>query len=66
METLTLRAMRVNRGLSLEKASTLIGVTKDTLSKYERGMTFPDISVLKRIEVVYGVRILNDTVKFLN
>ena len=65
METLTLRAMRVNLGLSLEQASTLIGISKDTLSSYERGRTFPDLSVIRRIEEVYGVRILSDTVKFL-
>ena len=65
MEQLTLRARRVNLGLSLEQASTLIGVSKDTLSSYERGKTFPDITVLRRIEEVYNVRILNDTVKFL-
>ena len=65
MEQLTLRARRVNLGLSLEQASTLIGVSKDTLSSYERGKTFPDVTVLRRIEEVYNVRILNDTVKFL-
>lgn len=65
METLTLRAIRVNRGLSLEQASTLIGVSKDTLSNYERGDTYPDVPVLKRIEDVYNVTILNDTVNFL-
>lgn len=65
METLTLRAIRVNRGLSLEQASTLIGVSKDTLSNYERGDTYPDVPVLKRIEDVYNITILNDTVNFL-
>ena len=64
METLTLRAIRVNVGLSLERASTLIGITKDTLSSYERGKTFPDLNVIRRMEVVYGVKILNDKVKF--
>jgi len=65
MGTLTLRAIRVNLGLSLEQASTLIGVSKDTLSNYERGATYPDVQVLKRIEDVYKVTILTDTVNFL-
>lgn len=65
MEALTLRAIRVNRGLSLEQASVLIGVSKDTLSNYERGDTYPDVPVLKRIEKVYDVKILNDMVNFL-
>lgn len=65
MEALTLRAIRVNRGLSLEQASILIGISKDTLSNYERGDTYPDVPVLKRIEKVYDVSILNDMVNFL-
>ena len=65
METLTLRAMRVNKGLSQMQASTLIGISKDTLSKYERGKTFPDYFILQRMEEIYGVRILTDTVNFL-
>jgi len=67
MEKLTLRAIRVNLGWSLEKASTLIGVSKDTLSNYERGDTYPDVLTIKRIEDVYNVSydrinfLLNDT-----
>lgn len=55
METLTLRAIRVNLGLSLEEASTLIGVCKDTLSNYERGNSYPDAVTIKRIEDVYNI-----------
>ena len=68
MEKLTLRAIRVNLGWSLEKASTLIGVSKDTLSNYERGDTYPDALTIKRIEDVYKISydrinfLLNDTV----
>ena len=65
MESMTLRALRVNRGLSLEKASTLIGVSKDTLSNYERGDTYPDVLVIMSIERAYNIRILTDTVNFL-
>lgn len=65
MEAMTLRALRVNRGLSLEKASTLIGVSKDTLSNYERGDTYPDVLVIMSIERAYNIRILTDTVNFL-
>ena len=65
METMTLKALRVNRGLSLEKASTLIGISKDTLSNYERGDTFPDVLIIMSIERAYNIRILTDTVNFL-
>lgn len=63
METLTLRAIRVNLGLSLEEASTLIGVSKDTLSNYERGTTYPDVPTIKRMEDVY--KITYDKINFL-
>ena len=65
METMTLKAIRVNLGWSLEKASTLIGVSKDTLSNYERGDTYPDVPIIKCIERAYNIRILTDTVNFL-
>lgn len=54
-KTYTLRALRYNCGLTLETASTLIGVSKDTLANYERGDTYPDAPIIKRIEDVYGV-----------
>jgi len=50
---LTLRALRINKGYSQEKASKLIGISVDTLANYEKGITFPDIPVLKKIEEVY-------------
>lgn len=65
METLTLRALRVNLGLSLEEASTQIGISKDTLSRYERGESYPDVLALKRMEDIYGIHILTDKVNFL-
>ena len=63
METLTLRAIRINLGWSLEQASKRLGVSKDTLSNYERGITLPDVFVLKRIENVY--QISYDRINFL-
>lgn len=52
---LTLKAARTNKGLSQEEAAKLIGVGTDTLGNYERGITYPDIPILKNIEKVYGV-----------
>lgn len=63
MDKLTLRAIRVNLGLSLDEASTLIGVSKDTLSNYERGDTYPDVPIIKRIEDVYNISY--DKINFL-
>jgi len=52
---LTLKALRTNKGLSQEEASKLIGVSVDTLGNYERGITYPDVPIIKRMEEVYGV-----------
>lgn len=61
--TLTLKAIRINKGLSQEEAAKLIGVGSDTLSNYERGITYPDIPVLKKMEEVYEVKY--DDINFL-
>ena len=67
METLTLRAIRINKAWSLEEASVKIGVSKDTLSNWERGETYPNVPQIKRIETVYNIPfsninfLLNDT-----
>ncbi len=63
MDKLTLKAIRVNLGLSLDEASTRIGVSKDTLSNYERGYTYPDVPIIKRIEDVYNISY--DKINFL-
>lgn len=52
---MTLKAARVNCNLTQEQAARLIGVSPDTLRKYEHATTFPDVPVIKRIEEVYGV-----------
>lgn len=56
---LTLKAIRVNKGLSQEQAASRIGISVDTLSNYERGKSFPDIPILKKIEEVYDIKYEN-------
>lgn len=53
--SITLKSARVNKNLTQEQAAKLIGITRDTLSNYERGKSFPDIPILMKIEAVYGV-----------
>lgn len=55
MEKYTLKTARDRLGLNQEDAAKLIGISKDTLSNYERGKSYPDIPVLKKIEEVYEV-----------
>lgn len=64
METkLTLKAIRINLGLTLEKASKLIGISKETLANYERGDTYPDVPVIMSIEKAYNIHY--DNINFL-
>lgn len=61
---LTLKALRINKGYSQETASKLIGISVDTLANYEKGLTFPDIPILKKIEEVYETNYNN--INFFN
>lgn len=51
----TLKAARINAGLTQSEAASRLDVSKDSVSNWERGKTYPDIPVLKRIEKLYGV-----------
>lgn len=52
---ITLKAARTNRNLTQDKAAKIIGVSKDTISNWERGKSFPDALMIKKIEEVYEV-----------
>lgn len=51
----TLKSARQVNNLTQKRAAELIGINKDTLSAYERGIRYPDVPVLKKIEQVYGI-----------
>lgn len=53
---LTLKALRINKGYTQEKAANLIGISVETLAKYEKGLTYPDIPMLRKIEEVYDTK----------
>ena len=61
---ITLKAARMNKGYNQKKASKLIGISIDTLSNYEKGKTFPDVPIIKKIEEVYDVKY--DDINFLS
>lgn len=52
---ITLKAARANKNLTQSEAAKLIGVTVDTLSNYERGKSYPDVPIIKKMEQVYGL-----------
>lgn len=51
----TLRTAREMKKYTQEEAAKRIGISVDTLGNYERGKSYPDIPVLRKIEFVYGV-----------
>lgn len=59
METLnaklTLRTARERKKLTQNEAAEKIGISPDTLGNYERGKSYPDIPVLRKIEETYEV-----------
>lgn len=51
----TLKTARERKGLKQAEAAEMIGISVDTLGNYERGKSYPDIPVLRKIEEVYGI-----------
>lgn len=60
---ITLKAARINKGYGQDEAAKLIGVSSDTLSNWERGITFPDVPKIRKIEIVYDIKY--DNINFL-
>lgn len=56
---ITLKAARINAGLKQEEAGNIIGVSKSVISNWERGISFPDVIQLKKIEQTYHVNYKN-------
>lgn len=53
---MTMKSARINAGIkNQEEASKLLNVSKDTISKWERGLCLPNIKYIPIIEKVYGV-----------
>lgn len=53
---LTLKAIRINMGNSQEEQAILYGVSKDTVSNWERFETYPDVRDVAKIEKSTGYR----------
>ena len=49
----SIKAMRVNRGLTIGDASEKIGVIRQTLSNWEKGVTSPTATQLNKLTKVY-------------
>lgn len=54
--SMTLKAARINAGLTQLQAGKAIGKTADCIADYESGKTFPTVPVIKKIEETYHVQ----------
>ena len=52
---ITLKAARVNKGLTQKKAAEMLGISEYTLINYEKGKSSPNVHALKKIEKLYEV-----------
>lgn len=52
---ITLKSARVNKNLTQAEAAKMLKISVDTLSNYERGKSYPDVPIIKRMEDLYGV-----------
>lgn len=53
---ITLKAARVNAGLSQAEAAEKLGVTPAMVSNWERRISYPTVPNIKKIEAVYGIK----------
>lgn len=51
----TLKALRVNAGLDQKEAADRLKITAETLSKWERAITFPNVPQITEIEKLYHI-----------
>ena len=59
---ITLKAARVNVDLTQEEAAKAIGVTQNTVYRWEKGVSAPHIKYIPKICEVYKLENYNDVI----
>ena len=59
----SLKAARVNAGLTQDEVAKALGKSKNTIVNYEKGRSSPDIEIGKAIAKLYGMSV--DDIIFL-
>lgn len=57
--TITLKAARVNRGITQEELASMLNVSKKTISSWESGKTVPKIDKIEPLCSTLGVEYNN-------
>ncbi len=59
----TLKALRINKKETQEETAKGVGVSVECWANYEKGLTYPNVLTIKKIENHFGVRY--DEIDFL-
>ena len=52
-----IRSLRINKGMTQAQLAGLLNVTDKAVSKWERDLSYPDITILPKLADVLGVRV---------
>ena len=55
MAKMSLRAARVNSGITQKEAAKKLGISNSTLGKWEKGTSFPNVKKLDELCELYGI-----------
>ncbi|WP_304598910.1 helix-turn-helix transcriptional regulator [Lactobacillus intestinalis] len=53
---MTLKALRANKGWSQHQTAKALGISEDTWRNYEKGRSYPNVLVIKKMEKTFGVK----------
>ncbi|MBF0710580.1 MULTISPECIES: helix-turn-helix transcriptional regulator [unclassified Gemella] len=51
---MTLKMLRIRKELTLKEVAKEVGVVATTVSKWEKGKTYPEVLHIKKLSVIYG------------
>lgn len=52
---ITLKALRVNAGLTQKQLAEVMHITPETIGNWERGKTYPDVKQITELEKIFNV-----------
>lgn len=55
MPKITIKAARINAGLTQQQAAKLLGINPDTLSRYESGRNVPRVDMIEKMSKLYCI-----------
>ena len=56
---MTLKALRINAGLTQKEVAQVLEITPETLGSWENGKSFPNVPQITKIEKLYNTKYSN-------